>query len=122
MILADTTIWIDHFRSANKEMRRLLERQAIAIHPFIVADLALGSLADRVRTLEWLDFLPRVRVAQIDEIREMIEMRSLYSRGIRLIDAHLIASCLIDPPTLLWTSDKRLSSVAESLGIAAGPF
>jgi predicted nucleic acid-binding protein len=120
MILADTTIWIDHFRSENKEMRLLLDRKAVAIHPFIVAELALASLRDRAKTLEWLDFLPRVHVAQIVEVRRMIEMRSLYSRGIGLIDAHLIASCLIDPPTLLWTKDQRLSNVAESLGIAAG--
>jgi len=72
-----------------------------------------------LKTLAWLDFLPRVRIAQIGEVREMIEIRSLYSRGIGLTEAHLIASCLIDPPTLLWTNDKRLSTVAESLGIAA---
>jgi len=119
MILADTTIWIDHFRSENKEMRHLLARKAIAIHPFVVAELALGSLRDRVKTLRWLDFLPRVRVAQIAEMRQMIEMRSLYSRGIGLTDAHLIASCLIDPPALLWTKDRRLSELSESLGIAA---
>ena len=41
------------------------------------------------------------------------------SQGIGLIDAHLIASCLIHPPTLLWTADKRLSTVAQTLGIAA---
>jgi predicted nucleic acid-binding protein len=120
MILADTTVWIDHFRSENKEMRRLLDGRAVAIHPFIVAELALGSLRGRAKTLAWLDFLPHVRVAQIAEVRRMIEMRCLYSRGIGLTDAHLIASCLIDPPTLLWTKDQRLSIVAESLGIAAG--
>ncbi len=49
----------------------------------------------------------------------MIEMRSLYSRGIGLIAAHLIASCFLHPSTLLWTRDKRLWNVAESLGIAA---
>ena len=122
MILADTTVWIEHFRSENKVMRRLLDRGAIAIHPFIVAELALGSLRDRLRTLAWLDFLPRVRVAQISEVREMIEIRSLYSRGIGLTDAHLIASCLIDPPTQLWTNDKRLSNAAESLAVGASPF
>ncbi|MGA2170339.1 MAG: type II toxin-antitoxin system VapC family toxin [Terracidiphilus sp.] len=119
MILADTTIWIDHFRAENPEMRSQLEKRNISIHPFIVAELALGSLRDRVRTLAWLDFLPRVRVAQIREVRDMIEMRSLYSRGIGLTDAHLIASCLIHPSTLLWTYDKRLSDVAQALGIAA---
>jgi len=122
MILADTTIWIDHFRSENKEMRRQLDARNIAIHPFIVAELALGSLRDRLRTLASLDFLPRVRVAQISEVREMIEIRSLYSRGIGLTDAHLIASCLIDSPTQLWTNDKRLSNAAESLAVGASPF
>jgi predicted nucleic acid-binding protein len=117
MILADTTVWIDHFRAENKELRRQLDLRNIAIHPFVVAELALGSLRERVRTLALLDFLPQVRVAQIGEVRQMIEMRSLYSRGIGLIDAHLIASCLIHPSTLLWTKDKRLSDVAETLGV-----
>ena len=101
------------------EMRRHLDARNIAIHPFVVAELALGSLRDRVRALAWLDFLPRVRIAQIDEVRKMIETRSLFSRGIGMIDAHLIASCLIDPPTRLWTNDKRLLAVAQLLGIAA---
>jgi predicted nucleic acid-binding protein len=119
MILADTTIWIDHFRSENREMRRLLDNEAVAIHPMVVAELALGSLRDRAKTLAWLDFLPQARIVKIHEVRKMIELKSLHSKGIGLTDAHLIASCLIDPPTLLWTKDKRLSIVAESLGISA---
>jgi predicted nucleic acid-binding protein len=119
MILADTTIWIDHFRSENKEMRRQLEKANIAIHPYIVAELGLGSLSERARTLAWLDMLPRVRMVQISEVRKMIEMRSLYSRGIGVVDAHLIASVFISPQTLLWTKDKRLRGIAEALGIAA---
>jgi len=43
----------------------------------------------------------------------------LYNLGIGLTDAHLIASVLIDSPTLLWTRDKRLRQVAENLGIHA---
>ena len=119
MILADTTIWIDHFRIEKREMQRLLENEAVAIHPMVVAELALGSLRDRVKTLAWLDFLPHVRIAQIGEVRKMIELKSLHSKGIGLTEAHLIASCLIDPPTLLWTKDRRLWKIAESLGIAA---
>ncbi|HEY1903997.1 MAG TPA: type II toxin-antitoxin system VapC family toxin [Terracidiphilus sp.] len=117
MILADTTIWIDHFRSENREMRSQLDKRNIAIHPFIVGELALGSLRDRAQTLAWLDLLPQVRVAQLGEVRQMIEARGLHSRGIGLTDAHLIASVFIHPPTKLWTKDKRLSSVAETLGI-----
>ena len=119
MILADTSVWIDHFRTGNTEMRKLLTLRQIAMHPFIVADLALGSLRDRARTLSHLDMLPRVRVAQLDEVRQMIEARSLYSQGIGLIDAHLIASVFLNPGTLLWTKDKRLRGVAVTLGIHA---
>jgi hypothetical protein len=119
MILADTTIWVDHFRSANDKLRELLEDERIAMHPFIVAELALGSLKQRRVQLEALDDMPAVPVAQLREVRQMIETRSLYSRGIGLTDAHLIASCLIHPPTRLWTNNKRLAEIAETLGIAA---
>lgn len=100
-------------------MRRLLERGQIVIHSFIVAELALGSLKERTKTLALLDLLPQVRVARLNELRLMIEARRLYNLGIGLTDANLIASVLIDPPTLLWTKDKRLRQVAENLGIHA---
>jgi predicted nucleic acid-binding protein len=119
LILADTSIWIGHFRSGNKELQRQLERGQIVMHPFIVAELALGSLRERAKTLALLDLLPQVRMAQTGEVRSMIESRSLYSHGIGLVDAHLIASVLIDAPTLLWTSDTRLRRAAEKLNVHA---
>ena len=120
MILADTSVWIDHFRSGNKDLQRALTFGQIVIHPCIIAELALGSLRDRVKTLTMLDLLPHVRVAQISELRVMIEARRLYSLGIGLTDAHLIASAFMNPPTVLWTKDKRLRRVAQGLGIHAG--
>ncbi len=119
MILADTSIWIEHFRSGNKEMRKHLNEGKIVIHPSIVAELALGSLRGRSKTLALLDLLPQVRAAQLSEVRRMIEARRLYSLGIGLTDAHLIASVFINSSTLLWTRDKRLRKAAEDLGIHA---
>lgn len=119
MILADTSIWIEHFRSGNKEMSDQLNQGQIVIHPFVIAELALGSLRERIKTLALLDLLPQVRVAQLSEVRLTIEARRLYSLGIGLTDAHLIASVFIDAPTLLWTRDRRLRKVAEALGIHA---
>jgi len=66
-----------------------------------------------------LDLLPQVRVAQMSELRLMIEARRLYSLGIGLTDAHLIAAVFLNSPTLLWTKDKRLRKIAEALGIHA---
>jgi len=125
LILADTSIWIDYFRSGNlrsgnKEMRKHLNEGRIVIHPSIIAELALGSLRERNQTLALLDLLPQVRVAQLSEVRRMIEARRLYSLGIGLTDAELIASVFINSSTLLWTRDKRLRRAAEGLGIHAG--
>ena len=119
MILADTSIWIDHLRSGNRELRKHLNHGNIVIHPFIIAELALGSVKERTKTLALLDLLPQVRVAQVSEVRLTIEARRLYNRGIGLIDAHLVASVFINPSTVLWTRDKRLRKVAEALGIHA---
>ena len=119
MILADTSVWVDHLRFGDKDMRELLNRGQIVIHPFVVAELALGSIKDRAKTLALLDRLPQARIAQLNELRLTIEARRLYSVGIGFTDAHLIASALIDSPTLLWARDKNLRKMAENLGIHA---
>jgi predicted nucleic acid-binding protein len=119
LILADTSVWIEHLRSEMKEMRQHLTHGLIVIHPLIIAELALGSLRDRGRILGLLDRLPQVRVAHLNEVRSLIEARHFYGLGIGVTDAHLIASILINAPTLLWTRDKPLRRVAERLGIHA---
>jgi predicted nucleic acid-binding protein len=119
VILADTSVWIDHFRSGNKDLQKALNQGQIAIHPCIVAELALGSLRERARALATLDLLPQVRVAQMNELRMMIEARRLYSLGIGLTDAQLLASVFIDSPTVLWTRDKQLRRVAKAFGVHA---
>ena len=100
-------------------MREYLGQGQIAIHPLIVAELALGNLRDRRSTLALLDLLPQVQGAQLSEVRTLIEARRLYGLGIGVTDAHIIASILITPSTLLWTRDKQLRKVAENLGINA---
>lgn len=116
MILADTSVWIDHLRAGNNDLQKLLQQGQIVIHPFVIAELALGSLRERTKTLALLDLLPQVQVAQTNEVRLTIEARRLHNLGIGLIDAHLIASILISPSTLLWTRDKPLRKAAERLG------
>jgi predicted nucleic acid-binding protein len=120
VILADTTIWIDHLRRNNAQMQALLDSGQVLMHPFIAGELALGSLRNRTGTLATLDALLEVRIAQLSEVRQMIETRQLYAKGIGLIDAHLIASCLITPGTKLWTRDNALQGVTQAVGIDAG--
>ena len=120
MILADTTIWIDHLRRSDSQMQKLLDGGQVIMHPFVAVELALGSPRDRARALAELDGLLKVNVAELSEVRQMIEARALYAKGIGLTDAHLVASCLITPPTRLWTRDAALKNVAKSAGIDAG--
>jgi len=101
-------------------MQGLLDSEQIIMHPMIVAELGLGSVRQRARTLAELDGLLEVKAAQLSEVRRMIEVWRLYGKGIGLIDAHLIASCLITPGTQLWTRDVALKGVAKAVGIDAG--
>jgi predicted nucleic acid-binding protein len=117
VILADTSVWIDHLRGSDDALRLQLQEIRICIHPFVIAELALGSLKDRLRTVAELEMLPHVEVAQLAEVRQMIEVHRLHGKGIGLIDAHLIASTLITAGTQLWTRDKRLRAITENLGI-----
>ncbi len=120
MILADTSIWIDHLRGGNLQLRQLLSQGQVVVHPLIIGELALGSFKQRNEILALLDLLPQIPAAQLSEVRHMIEARRLHGRGIGLVDAHLIASVLIDSSARLWTRDKNLRKVAEDLHIHAG--
>ncbi len=119
MILADTTIWIDHLNKGDLEFERRLNNQEIVMHPFVAAELALGPLPDRKMTILYLDGLPHVRVAQLSEVRYTIEGYALHNRGIGLIDAHLIAAVLLNPGTALWTRDGKLRKIAIRLKMDA---
>lgn len=121
MILADTSVWIDFLRQSGEEMRNLLADGQIVMHPFIVAEVSLGSMRNRRRVIEELDSLREVSVAQLGEVRQMIEDHTLYSKGIGLTDAHLLASCLLTPGIALWTRDAAMGRAAKSMGIRSYP-
>lgn len=121
MILADTSIWVDYLRGGNPQMEKSLSEGQIVMHPFIVAEIALGSLRNRRQRLDELEALLEVKVARLGEVRHMIETRALYSKGISLVDAHLLASCLMTPGTQLWTRDAALAQAGKALGIVVHP-
>jgi len=87
------------------------------MHPCVVAEIALGSRKNRRQKLHAMDSLRKVRVAQMSEVRHMIEAHSLFSKGIGLTDAQLLASCLLTPDTQLWTRDVALQKAAKGVGV-----
>ena len=121
MILADTSIWIEMFRKGRfkAELSSLIANDQLCTHPFVVAELACGTLPSRKKTLAYLDQLISLPIVRLDDVRIMIEARGLWGKGIGLTDAQLTASCLATPGTQLWTTDGPLGRVADSLGIRA---
>lgn len=118
MILADTAVWVDHLRSALPSLAALLTSHPVPVrmHPFVLGELACGNLRDRQRWLERLADLPSVTVARPGMVLEVIEHRRLMGRGIGYVDAHLLASALLDHAQL-WTRDRRLAGIAAELGV-----
>ncbi|HEY0854934.1 MAG TPA: PIN domain-containing protein [Devosia sp.] len=117
MILPDTSVWVDHFRRTELRLQPQLEQQSVAVHPFVIAELALGDLKKRGLTLFMLGKLPPTTVATNRELLHFIEQNDLATTGIGFVDAHLLLSAKLTPETSLWTHDKRLLRQAERLGI-----
>lgn len=117
MILADTSVWIGHFRSDDPRLRDLLEEDRVLCHPFIIGELALGNLRRRQDVLRHLQALPAAPAVEPEEALEFVEKRKLFGRGIGYVDAHLLASASV-AGAALWTLDARLHGVAEDLGLA----
>jgi hypothetical protein len=117
MILADTSVWIDHFRKADAELSGYLHETRVLIHPFVLGEIALGSLKNRNSLLENLAELPNAVQASDDEVLAFIEAENLAGSGIGYIDAHLLASARLTPGAKLWAKGKRLVAAAERLGL-----
>lgn len=122
MILADTSVWVDHLGRGDPALAALLNAKRILMHPYVLGEIAMGSLRQRSTLLLRLRKMASALVAQPDGVLELIENRALHGRGIGYVDAHLLASTLITPDTWLWTRDKRLAEAAAELGVAAQPL
>ena len=118
MILADTSVWVDHLRGEDHELATLLREGMVLSHPFVVGELACGSRSDREHFLHLLAALPQAEVAEHEEVLQLVRSRRLYGRGLGWIDMHLLASAFLER-CVLWTLDRRLETVAGELGVAA---
>lgn len=118
MILADTSVWIDHMRGRRSRFSAALENDLVLVHPFVIGELACGNLRDRNEVLALLQDLPLALTATDAEVLAFIERRKLMGRGLGYIDVHLLASAALSGTARLWTHDRRLATVAVQLGLA----
>lgn len=118
MILVDTSVWVDHLRKADARLASALEQGRVVTHPFVVGEIACGSLRNRPLILELLRDLPGAVVAENDEVLGFMERHRLHGRGIGYVDVHLLAAVALTPGSLLWTRDRRLHAAARELDLA----
>ncbi len=120
MILVDTSVWVDHLRHGEPMLADSLDKGVVLVHPFVIGEIALGTLRQRDRVLNALSGLPRTAIATDSEVLHVIERHALHGRGIGYVDVHLLAAVRLTSDALLWTRDKRLHAVAEELDLAMG--
>ena len=119
MILVDTSVWIDHFARSDSQLQSLLEEGEVLMHPYIVAEIALGNLPQREETVGALQALPEIPLAQHIEVMAFLDNERLFGAGIGYVDLHLLAATRLAAGTRLWTRDRRLLQAALHLGLAA---
>ena len=118
MILADTSVWVEHLRRGSERLSDLLRDGHVLCHPFVIGELACGNLRHRQEILALLETLDRLAVAEHHEVMALVADRHLMGSGIGWVDAHLLAAVAMGGARL-WTLDRPLAGVAQRLGLAA---
>jgi hypothetical protein len=118
-VLADSSVWVAHFRKTNRLLQSLLSMDQVKCHPLIVLELSCGTPpSPRQRTLGDLKKLQQSVVATTEETLELIEREQLHDLGCGAVDLSILASVLLTPDTMLWTIDKNLDALSRRFGVA----
>ncbi|MEO7085162.1 MAG: type II toxin-antitoxin system VapC family toxin [Gemmatimonadaceae bacterium] len=118
MILADTSVWIDHLKARSARLSAALEAGLVMMHPFVVGELACANLRNRRELLSLWHDLPPSPMATDAEALAFIDAHKLMGSGLGYIDVHLLASTVLADAATIWTKDKRLAAVASKLALA----
>ena len=73
------------------KLAALLERDALLAHPFVIGEIARGSLSDCGAILGLLQHLPMATVAEPAAVLAYIDRHKLHGKGVGCIDSHLLA-------------------------------
>jgi len=114
MILVDTTIWVEFFKSNPvfvDEIESLLEnKEVITVEP-VFAELLYGSRNENERSiiLSYWKVLPKIKFLEgsFIESADFANKRNYHNIGIGLIDS-ILYKAVIDNKHLIWTLDKKI--------------
>lgn len=119
LVLADTSVWIAHFRKPKPVLQTLLSADQVLCHPMVVIEIACGTPpAPRERTLRDLRELRSATVADTEETLALIEREQLQDSGCGAVDLLLLASVLLTADAVLWTLDKNLGDLSARFEVS----
>jgi predicted nucleic acid-binding protein len=101
MILVDSSVWIDHFRHAEPRLEALLVHELASLHPFVLGELACGSLHKRSETIAYFVGIPPLVGNRLRLDRYASPRVGSDRGGLRL-----------------WTVDRAMAAAAKVFGIA----
>ena len=117
MILADTSVWVNHFRSADSQLARMLVEEDVGLHPFVLGEIAAGNLRDRTRVLNYLSCLPQSAIAEEAEVHHLLQSERLWGTGLGWVDLHILAAVRLRG-WRLYSADRAMNRIAAQLGIS----
>jgi hypothetical protein len=88
------------------------------MHPFVLGELARGSLPNRAFTLNLLGRFQSVDVAKTNEVLHLVNEEKLHGKGVGSVDVNLLASARLMPGTKIWTNDRRLAAAADRISLS----
>src|SRR5262245_57885603 len=118
MILVDTSVWIDFFRAkrqVHSEMKAALSNRRVVAAECVFGELLQGARGVREREIVqgyWQNLPKREERGLWIEAGNLSARRSLYSKGVGLVDAFLLA--FAEKYDLkIWTLDKKFFAVID---------
>jgi predicted nucleic acid-binding protein len=119
LILVDTSVWIDHLRRPIPELTGLIAEERCLLHPYVLAEIALGNLANWSQRVIRFRALPSVEPLGAAELVDLIDRLKLQGSGLGFVDAHLLGTAATRPNVLIWSRDQKLVARAKALEIGA---
>jgi hypothetical protein len=120
VVLVDTSIWVRFLAGREpyaSTLDGLLAADEVLAHDLVEGELLIGDAGGRDHLLAAYAAILRARTVAHDEVVQLVQHRRLQAHGIGWIDAHLLASALVER-CRLWTADRRLADVAHALRLA----
>ncbi len=87
------------------------------MHPFVIGELAAGSLKNRASMVADFAALPQASIASEAEVHHLLESHRLWGTGLGWIDLHLLTSAML-AGWQLFTTDRAMVKAAEKLSLA----